>query len=105
MMPGIARMAVSGSGRNDGAYRSSGNRLASTPPNVNGFDHASLDELAQGRMRDADVATDADKPDTPLGDEPSREPLAGTEQLGNLGDGQQAVTCKDHVHITPPLCS
>jgi hypothetical protein len=33
------------------------------------------------------VATDADETNTPIGDQATREPLGGTQQLGDLGDG------------------
>jgi len=60
-------------------------------PGRDGLDSASRDELAQRGLRDADVAADANEPDTPFRDEPPGEAIARGQQVSGLSDGEQTV--------------
>src|SRR5260221_92291 len=50
------------------------------------LDQPGRDELAHGRLGNADMPPDPDEPHTPPGDEPTREPLARVHPSRALGD-------------------
>jgi hypothetical protein len=78
-------MEAAGLGRT-GDGQPSRHPASTTTGNGGGLDYASGDELTHSRGRNTNMTADADKPDTPLGDEATREPLSRAEQLRDLGD-------------------
>src|SRR5215472_3580160 len=102
MMPGTGRRAASEPCRTCDVCGSSCHRLASPPPDVDGLDHPGLDELAQSRLRDTDVAAYPGEPDAPLRDQPPRKPGRRIKQFGYFLKGEQPVMNQIHVHIASP---
>ena len=61
------------------------------------------EELAQRRLRDADMAANAHEAYAPLGYEPPGESLGSAKEVSDLRDGQQRIMNEVHGYITPLL--
>ena len=60
-------------------------------------------ELAQRRLRDADMAANAHEAYAPLGYEPPGKSLGSAKEVSDLRDGQQRIMNEVHGYITPLL--